>query len=90
MTSPDNKHRVAVEIYGTQYKLVGSTSKDYMRNVAAMVDEHMRSIATANSRLDTTRIAVLSAVHIAEQVQKVKDEQLQLSSSLKEIEATNH
>lgn len=65
MTTPD-RTRVTVEIYGTSYKLVGS-SADYMKQVANLVDERMSAISKSHSRLDTPRIAVLAAVHMAEQ-----------------------
>lgn len=67
-----DRTRVAVEIYGTSYKLVGS-STEYMKQVARYVDEHMRAISKSHSRLDTPRIAVLAAVHMAEQAIQVQD-----------------
>lgn len=67
-----DRTRVAVEIYGTSYKLVGS-STEYMKQVARYVDEHMRTISKSHSRLDTPRIAVLTAVHMAEQAIQVQD-----------------
>ena len=51
MTTPD-RTRVTVEIYGTSYKLVGS-SADYMKQVANLVDERMSAISKNHSRLDT-------------------------------------
>ena len=65
MTTSDRKS-VTVDIYGTSYKLVGSSS-DYTRQVANYVDDRMRTISKAHSRLDTPRIAVLAAVHMAEE-----------------------
>ncbi|KAI7255808.1 hypothetical protein KC345_g11072, partial [Hortaea werneckii] len=67
-----DRTRVAVEIYGTSYKLVGS-STEYMKQVARYVDEHMQAISKSHSRLDTPRIAVLAAVHMAEQAIQVQD-----------------
>lgn len=67
-----DRTRVAVEIYGTSYKLVGS-STEYMKQVARYVDEHMRTISKSHTRLDTPRIAVLAAVHMAEQAIQVQD-----------------
>ena len=49
MTTPD-RTRVTVEIYGTSYKLVGS-SADYMKQVANLVDERMSAISKSHSRL---------------------------------------
>lgn len=69
-----NKNKLSVEIYGQQYQIVGKASPGYMREVAGHVDDKMRQIAKSNPRLDTTRIAVLSAVNIADAYLKLKRE----------------
>lgn len=69
-----NRNRLSVEIYGQQYHIVGHESVGYMRQVASHVDEIMRQVASNNSRLDTTRLAVLSAVNIANDFLKLKQE----------------
>ncbi len=68
------KNRLSVEIYGQHYQIVGKVSPSYMREVANHVDEKMREIANVNPRLDTTRIAVLSAVNIADEYLRLKQE----------------
>ncbi|SMO35407.1 cell division protein ZapA [Melghirimyces algeriensis] len=63
-----------VEIYGQTYHIVGKTSPSYIREVASQVDEKMREIAKNNPRLDTTKLAVLSAVNITDAYMKLKQE----------------
>jgi len=72
------RNRLTVEIFGQQYNLTGKASPGQMRQVASYVDEKMRQIADKNPRLDTTRLAVLSAVNIA-------DDYLQLKKTYDEI-----
>lgn len=69
-----SKNKCNVEIYGQQYNIVGKESLSYMRQVASHVDEMMRQVADGNPRLDTTRLAVLSAVNIASDYLKLKRE----------------
>ncbi|WP_281361188.1 cell division protein ZapA [Kroppenstedtia pulmonis] len=69
-----NKNRLSVEIYGQMYNIVGNASPGYMREVAQQVDQNMRNIAQGNSRLDTTKLAVLSAVNITDAYIKLKQE----------------
>lgn len=69
-----SKHRHSVEIYGQMYHIVGKASSGYVREVARHVDEKMRNIADSNPRLDTTRLAVLSAVNITDTYMKLKQE----------------
>ena len=57
MTTSDRKS-VTVDIYGTSYKLVGNSS-DYTRQVANYVDDRMRTISKAHSRLDTRALPSL-------------------------------
>lgn len=68
------KNKCNVEIFGQQYSIVGQESLSYMRQVASHVDEMMRQVADNNPRLDTTRLAVLSAVNIASDYLKLKRE----------------
>jgi cell division protein ZapA len=69
-----SKNRQSVEIYGQIYHIVGKASPTYVREVARKVDESMRAIAQGNPRLDTTKLAVLSAVNMTDQYMKLKQE----------------
>ncbi|MDQ0087184.1 chromosome segregation ATPase [Paenibacillus anaericanus] len=82
MTTPD-RITVNVEIYGTSYKIVGS-SAEYMHQVARRVDEHMRAISKMYSHLDTPRLAVLAAVRMAEEAVKTDQIRDELQTTLQE------
>ncbi|SDX55308.1 cell division protein ZapA [Marininema mesophilum] len=69
-----SKNKQSVEIYGQKYHIVGKASPGYMRDVARQVDDNMRHIAEGNPRLDTTKLAVLSAVNITDAYVKLKQE----------------
>ncbi|MDR6226525.1 cell division protein ZapA [Desmospora profundinema] len=69
-----SKNRQTVEIYGQMYNIVGKASPTYVREVARQVDESMRAIAQGNPRLDTTKLAVLSAVNMTDAYMKLKQE----------------
>ncbi|AOZ92087.1 cell division protein ZapA [Paenibacillus crassostreae] len=88
MNLPD-RNSVTVEIYGTSYKIVGSSS-DYMKKIALYVDERMNTISKNHSRLDTPKIAVLAAVHMAEeaiQMQEVRNELKMLTGERSELKS---
>jgi cell division protein ZapA (FtsZ GTPase activity inhibitor) len=74
----EEKTRVTVDIYGTQYKLLGNASPAYTRRVAAEVHEQMMQISQGNSRLDVHRIAVLAAVQAVDQHFRSQQEMEQL------------
>ncbi|WP_197081253.1 cell division protein ZapA, partial [Gordoniibacillus kamchatkensis] len=70
----DEKTRITVEIYGSEYKLLATTTPAYVRWVASQVDDHMKRIAKAYPRLDGQRIAVLAAVNLADEQAKLLQE----------------
>lgn len=69
----NEKNRLTVSIYGQSYTLVGNASPEYMRMLAGYVDETMHRIGQGNDRLDTMKIAVLSAVNIADEYFRLKE-----------------
>ncbi|OEF99337.1 Z ring-associated protein [Vulcanibacillus modesticaldus] len=80
----DQKNKLTVMIFGQQYKIVGNASSNYMRMIAGHVDDKMRQIAESNPRLDTTKIAVLTAVNIADEYFRLKEEYDELVKLLEE------
>ncbi|HEY0829001.1 MAG TPA: cell division protein ZapA [Bacilli bacterium] len=70
----DDKNRITLDIYGTPYKFVGQSSTNHIRLVAAQVSEQMHKMAVNFPQLDTTRLAVLTAVNMADENFKLKQE----------------
>lgn len=85
MTAED-KTRVTVTIFGTQYKLMGQATKSsmYLQMVAAQVDEQMRKIASNAPHLDMPRIAVLTAVNLADELGKLQESHEKVQRELEE------
>ncbi|CAH0280494.1 cell division protein ZapA [Peribacillus frigoritolerans] len=81
--SDDKRNKTTVDIYGQPYTIVGTESASHMRLVASMVDEKMREIRMKNPHLDTSKLAVLTAVNTIHEYIKLKDELDQLQLELK-------
>ncbi|OFW79452.1 MAG: hypothetical protein A2201_03415 [Alicyclobacillus sp. RIFOXYA1_FULL_53_8] len=64
--------RVKVQIHGTDYTLRGLGTEEQLRAVAAQVNQVMRDIAAANPQLDQKRVAVLTAVNLADDLQRLR------------------
>lgn len=62
----EEKNRLTVSIYGQNYTILGKESPEYMRTLAGFVDDAMHRVGQENPRLDTTRLAILSALNIAD------------------------
>jgi cell division protein ZapA len=71
-----------VDIFGQEYALRGQASEEHMRLVAALVNEKMQEIAQANPRFDLAKVAVLSAVNIADDYIKLVQEYNELLAIL--------
>lgn len=67
------KNRITVDIFGQQYTIVGKESISHIRSVALMVDEKMREISSSNPSLDTSKLAVLTAVNAVNDFLKIKE-----------------
>nr|WP_217275551.1 cell division protein ZapA [Niallia circulans] len=80
------KNRTNVDIYGTQYTIIGKEPSNHVRLVASIVDEKMREIHVLNPSLDTNKLAVLTAVNIVNDYVKLEDRVKELEEELKRRE----
>ncbi|WP_062356973.1 cell division protein ZapA [Bacillus kwashiorkori] len=82
--SDEPKNRITVDIYGQQYTIIGEENASHIRAVAAIVDEKMREINKRNPLLDTTKLAVLTAVNAVHDYMKLKEEMEQQTENQKD------
>ncbi|EPD54228.1 cell division protein ZapA [Paenisporosarcina sp. FSL H8-0542] len=83
--SEQHKIRVSVDIYGQTYKMLGSETSGHMRLVASMVDDKMREINSHNPSLDSSKLAVLTAVNTVHEYVKLKEQVEQLEEEIKRL-----
>ncbi|MEK4486671.1 cell division protein ZapA [Psychrobacillus sp. FSL H8-0484] len=83
--SEQQKTRISVDIYGQNYKIVGSESSGHMRLVASMVDDKMREIHSHNGQLDIAKLSVLTAVNAVHDYIKIKEQLEFLEEELKRL-----
>ncbi len=79
------KTRITVDIYGQTYTIVGTDSSAHVRQVATMVDDRMRELRARNPYLDTTKVAVLTAVNSVHDYLKLQTEKELLEQELKKL-----
>jgi cell division protein ZapA len=63
---------VHVEIFGQTYAVRAGTDPKYIEQLASYVDGQMREVAKASGAVDTIRIAVLTALNIADEFFQAK------------------
>lgn len=79
------KNRITVGIYGQQYTIVGTDSANHIRHVASLVDEKMRDIRSQNPSLDTSKLAVLTAVNAVHDYLKLQEKIEILENQLQQL-----
>lgn len=78
--------KVTVDIYRKPYTIVGTESSSHMRLVASLVDQKMHEIQEANGHLDTSMLAVLTAVNTMNDYLKLKEDYASLLGSKRKKE----
>lgn len=66
------KNRVVVDIYGEEYIVKGEATQEYITMLAQYVDKKMKQIANRDSRLSPTKVAVLVALNITDELSKLQ------------------
>jgi cell division protein ZapA len=78
---------VSVEIYDQVYHLRG-TDPAYIEQLATLVDGKMRAVAAHGSTVDSLRVAVLSALNIADELLSLRARYETLAGSAGRTEDT--
>ncbi|GEL09042.1 cell division protein ZapA [Salisediminibacterium halotolerans] len=73
MADDQRKTKKTVTIYGQQYKVVGDESEEHVEEVARLVDEKMNELHKLNPYMDTTKLAVLTAVNMGHEYVSLKN-----------------
>lgn len=64
---------VRVEIYNQTYNIRSNDGDvQYIRQLADYVDEKMREIAAGSLTVDSLKVAILTALHIADELHKLR------------------
>lgn len=77
---------VTVYINGVEYKLKGNEDLEYLKEIAAHVDNRIRYILRSNDKLDTCSASILTAINSLDEMLKMEQEIEDLKKQLKEGE----
>ncbi len=61
-----------VEIYGQRYAIRGEADQGYVVELARQVDEQMRTLAAGMKAATPTKVAVLTALNLAHELQEAR------------------
>ncbi len=86
----DRVIKVTARIMGEEYTIRGRVSEEHILRIARFVDEKMLQISEAYPKLGTSRIAVLTALNLADELLKIRDQYDQLTRLLEEEWSQRH
>ena len=64
---------ISVEIYGQRYPIRSTLDPEYVARLAAYVDQKLRAASDATPSSDSLRLAVLTALNIADELFRCRD-----------------
>src|SRR6266480_1653719 len=73
---------VRVEIYNQTYNIRSDGDTEYIVQLAEFVDSRMREISSGTLTVDSLKVAILAALHIADELHRLKNMHEQADSQL--------
>jgi len=79
---------IDIEIYGQKYKIrvKGEEDEKYISHLTSFVDQKMREVAVKSKSADMTKVAVLAALNIADELFLSQKQLDQLSEAIGHME----
>jgi cell division protein ZapA len=76
----DQTNLVPVEIFGQTYTVRAGADPGYVEGLAGRVDAAMREVSRSGGVVDSMRVAVLAALNIADECQRLQERVLALET----------
>src|SRR5437867_7226491 len=73
---------IRVEIYNQTYSIRSDGDTEYIIQLAEFVDGRMREISSGTLTVDSLKVAILAALHIADELHRLKNMHEQADSQL--------
>jgi cell division protein ZapA len=80
--SEGSEQTIRVEIYNQTYSIRSDGDNDYILELAEYVDRKMREISSGTFTVDSLKVAILAALHIADEFYQLKHSQAQTDAQL--------
>ena len=77
MSSTEEPHRVEIEILGQRLVLRSTAPPEYVRGLAAYVENSIRQLRPQGGAEDPARLALLAAIAITDELFRARDDRAQ-------------
>lgn len=78
----DHESVIKVDIYNQTYTIRSDGDNEYIQGLADYVDRKMREIASGTMTVDSLKVAILAALHIADEFYQLRDAQAHTDAQL--------
>lgn len=78
--------KTIVKINGHEYVMKGTVPEEYMHKLALYVDKKIAEVSEHNKKLSTVMVYILTAINIADELEKEKQQNEMLSAQLIELQ----
>ncbi|HKZ78518.1 MAG TPA: cell division protein ZapA [Pyrinomonadaceae bacterium] len=72
MDTPTTTPTIRVEIYNQTYNIRSDGDTEYIIQLAEFVDSRMREISSGTLTVDSLKVAILAALHVADELHRLK------------------
>lgn len=73
MDSASHTPTIRVEIYNQTYNIRSDGDTEYIIQLAEFVDSRMREISSGTLTVDSLKVAILAALHVADELHRLKN-----------------
>jgi len=73
---------IQVEIYNQTYSIRSDGDNEYIHKLAKYVDGKMREISSGTMTVDSLKVAILAALHVADEFHQALETQAQIDAQL--------
>jgi cell division protein ZapA len=77
-----SEQTIRVEIYNQTYSIRSDGDNEYIQELAEYVDRKMREISSGTMTVDSLKVAILAALHVADEFFQLKHAQAQSDAQL--------
>src|SRR5882672_5252718 len=82
MEATTSSPTIKVEIYNQTYNIRSDGDTEYIIQLAEFVDSRMREISSGTLTVDSLKVAILAALHIADELHRLKETHEQADAQL--------
>jgi len=82
MEASTSSPTIRVEIYNQTYNIRSDGDTEYIIQLAEFVDSRMREISSGTLTVDSLKVAILAALHIADELHRLKNMHEQADAQL--------